>query len=227
MVVNIYRHCIKDFLTESSKNNYERTSGQLTICTTARAVKKFSTSRLVMNSRQLWNSHQRNKFLRAEASKDILQYRVLEMAFLGVFKRYFPLRMPCYFVRIHARLRDERSTLQGDATFLLGPAWDNTKAAHLEVGRRVKWARHLAPWHLRGQVLIDNQRFVLLSWFEWVGRAKAQLNPWQIPSKTNLTCYRLEGSCNSPANCSTCNGVTVEAEEVKLKRKYSKSRLNS
>ena len=104
MVVNIYRHRTKDFLTESSKNNYERTSGQLTICTTARAVKKFSTSRLVMNSRQLWNSHQRNKFLRAEASKDILQFRVSEMVFLGVFKRYFPLRTPCCFVRIHARL---------------------------------------------------------------------------------------------------------------------------
>ena len=78
-----------------------------------------------------------------------------------------------------------------------------------------------------GPPLIDKQRFVLLSWFEWMGRAKAQLNPWQIPSRTNLTCYRLEGSCNSPANCSTCNGVTVEAEGVKLKRKYSKSRLNS
>ena len=104
MVVNINRHRTKDFLTESSKNNYERTSGQLTICTTARAVKKVSTSSLVMNSRQLWNSHQRNKFLRAEASKYILQFRVSEMAFLGVFKRYFPLRTPCCFVRIHARL---------------------------------------------------------------------------------------------------------------------------
>ena len=99
MVVNIYRHRTKDFLTESSKNNYERTSGQLTICTTARAVKTFSTSRLVMNSRQLWNSHQLNKFLRAKASKDILQFRVSEMAFLGVFKRYFPLQMPCCFVK--------------------------------------------------------------------------------------------------------------------------------
>ena len=57
-----------------------------------------------MNSRQLWNSHQRNKFLRAEASKDILQFRVSEMAFLGVFKRYFPLRTPSCFVRVHARL---------------------------------------------------------------------------------------------------------------------------
>ena len=104
MVVNIYRHRTKDFLTESSKNNYERTSGQLTICTTARAIKKFSTSRLIMNSRQLWNSHQLNKFLRAKASKDILQFRVSEMAFLGVFKRYFLLRTPCCFVRVHARL---------------------------------------------------------------------------------------------------------------------------
>ena len=28
-----------------------------------------------------------------------------------------------------------------------------------------------------GPPLIDKQRFVLLSWFEWMGRAKAQLNP--------------------------------------------------
>ena len=42
-----------------------------------------------MNSRQLWNSHQRYKFLRAEASRDILEFRVSEMPFPGVFKRYF------------------------------------------------------------------------------------------------------------------------------------------
>ena len=37
-----------------------------------------------MNSRQLWNLYQRNKFLRSEASRDILKLRVLEMAFPGV-----------------------------------------------------------------------------------------------------------------------------------------------
>ena len=42
-----------------------------------------------MNSRQLWNSHQRHKFLRAKASRDILEFRVSEMPFPGVFKRYF------------------------------------------------------------------------------------------------------------------------------------------
>ena len=57
-----------------------------------------------MNNRWLWNSHQRHKFLRAEASRDILKFRVSEMAFSGVFKRYFPLRTPCFFVRIHSRL---------------------------------------------------------------------------------------------------------------------------
>ena len=40
-----------------------------------------------MNSRRLWNSHQRHKFLRAEASGDILKFRVSEMAFPGVFIR--------------------------------------------------------------------------------------------------------------------------------------------
>ena len=42
-----------------------------------------------MNSRQLWNSHQRHKFLRAKAIRDILEFRVSEMPFPGVFKRYF------------------------------------------------------------------------------------------------------------------------------------------
>ena len=48
-----------------------------------------------MNSSQLWDLHQRHKFLRAEASRDILKIRVSEMAFPGVFRR-----MPCCLVRI-------------------------------------------------------------------------------------------------------------------------------
>ena len=55
-----------------------------------RAVKKFFSSRLIMNSRRLWNSHQRHKFLSAEASRDILKFRVSEIASPGVFNRYFP-----------------------------------------------------------------------------------------------------------------------------------------
>ena len=69
-----------------------------------RAVKKFFSSRLIMNSRRLWNSHQRHKFLRVEASRDILKFRVSKIASPGVFNRYFPPRMPCCFVGIHARL---------------------------------------------------------------------------------------------------------------------------
>ena len=57
-----------------------------------------------MNSGQLWNLHQRHKFLRAEPSRDILKFTVSEMAFPGVFKRYFPRQTPCCFVRIQARL---------------------------------------------------------------------------------------------------------------------------
>ena len=38
----------------------------------SRAVKKFLKSRLIVNIRRLWNSHQRNKFLRAETSRVIL-----------------------------------------------------------------------------------------------------------------------------------------------------------
>ena len=69
-----------------------------------RTVKMFSSSRLIMNSRRLWNSNQRHKFLRAQVSRDILKFGALEMAFPGIFKRYFPLWMLCCFVRIHARL---------------------------------------------------------------------------------------------------------------------------
>ena len=46
-----------------------------------------------MNSRWLWNSRQRHEFLKAKASRDILKFRVSEIAFPGVFKRYFPPRM--------------------------------------------------------------------------------------------------------------------------------------
>ena len=70
----------------------------------SRAVKKFFSSRLIMNSRQLWNLHQSYKFLRAKASKDILTLRVSEMEFPRGFKRYFPLQKPCCFVRVHTRL---------------------------------------------------------------------------------------------------------------------------
>ena len=49
-----------------------------------------------MNGRRLWNSHQRRKFLRAEASRDILKSGVLEMAFPGVSRGIFQCR--CYVV---------------------------------------------------------------------------------------------------------------------------------
>ena len=41
-----------------------------------------------MNSTWLCNSHQRHKFLRAEVPGNSLKFRVLEMAFPEVFKRY-------------------------------------------------------------------------------------------------------------------------------------------
>ena len=42
-----------------------------------------------MSRRRLWNSHQKYKFLRAKASRDILEFRVSEMPFPGVFKKCF------------------------------------------------------------------------------------------------------------------------------------------
>ena len=53
-----------------------------------------------MNTRWLWNSHQRHMFLRAKASRDILKFIIPKMAFPGVFKRYFPPQMICCLVRI-------------------------------------------------------------------------------------------------------------------------------
>ena len=53
-----------------------------------------------MNTRWLWNSLQRYMFLRARASRDILKFIVSEMAFPGVFKRYFPPQMLCCLVRM-------------------------------------------------------------------------------------------------------------------------------
>ena len=53
------------------------------------AVKTFSSSRLIMNSSWLWNLHQRHKCLRVKASRDILNFRVSEMPFPGVFNSYF------------------------------------------------------------------------------------------------------------------------------------------
>ena len=61
-----------------------------------------------MNSRRLWNLYQRHKFLRAEASRDILKFEVSEMASPGVFKMYFPPWMPSGFVRIHMPLKCPR-----------------------------------------------------------------------------------------------------------------------
>ena len=57
-----------------------------------------------MNSRRLWNSNQRHKFLKAEACRDILKLRVSEIVFPGVFKKHFPPQTPSCFVEILARL---------------------------------------------------------------------------------------------------------------------------
>ena len=82
------------------KHNYCKLQTKLLLL--VRAVKKFLSSRLIMNKRRLWNLYQRHKFLTAEASRDILKFKVSKMAFPGVFKMYFPPWMPSGFLRIHA-----------------------------------------------------------------------------------------------------------------------------
>ena len=56
---------------------------------------RLSSGRLIMNSGWIWNSHERNKFLMAKASRDILKFRVSKMALKEVFKRCFPPQTPC------------------------------------------------------------------------------------------------------------------------------------
>ena len=50
----------------------------------AQSHQQVFKSRQIMNTRQLWNLYQRNKFMRTEASRDIFKFRVLEMAIPGV-----------------------------------------------------------------------------------------------------------------------------------------------
>ena len=55
-----------------------------------------------MKTRRLQNSHQRHKFLRAKASRDILKFtQSLGNGIFRVFKRYFPLWVSCCFIRIY------------------------------------------------------------------------------------------------------------------------------
>ena len=72
-----------------------------------------------MNSRRLWNLYQRHKFLRAEASRDILKFEVSEMASPGVFKKYFPPWMPSGFVRIHMPLKCPRHSMKSHGSNVL------------------------------------------------------------------------------------------------------------
>ena len=97
----------------------------------SRAVKKFLSSRLIMNTRWLWNSRQRHKFSRAKASRDILKIRVLEMALPGVFKRYFPPWMPCCLVRIHARLGTMPSKCPGIPRYCTVQMFHRSKAVRI------------------------------------------------------------------------------------------------
>ena len=69
-----------------------------------------------MNSKWLWSSHQRHKLLTAEASRDILEFRVLKTPFLGVFKRYFytaDAMLLCQNTRKTVNFATEMSQLSG------------------------------------------------------------------------------------------------------------------
>ena len=57
--------------------------------TKIRAVKKYLSGRLIMNSRQLWNSHQTHKFLRAEAIRDISNLESQKCHFQGFSRVFF------------------------------------------------------------------------------------------------------------------------------------------
>ena len=68
-----------------------------------RAVKKFLSRRLVMNSRQLWNPHQRHKFLRAEACQGHFEIQSLRNGIFGGIQEVFSTVDAMFFLRIHAR----------------------------------------------------------------------------------------------------------------------------
>ena len=92
-----------------------------------------------MNSRRLWNSHQRHKFLRAEASGDILKKLVSEMVFPEVFKRYFPLWTPGYFcfIRIHVRLGKMPSNCPRHSKTLHGLNGLNMRSVSFKTGKQM------------------------------------------------------------------------------------------
>ena len=54
-----------------------------------RVVKKSCSNRLIMNSKRLLNSHQRHKFLTAEASRDIVKFRSSDTVFPGGFQEVY------------------------------------------------------------------------------------------------------------------------------------------
>ena len=74
---------------ENWKINFEEVTSKKLKIATLQGCQKFLSRRLVMNSRRLWNSHERSKFLRAKASMDILKFGVSEMTFTGGFHEVF------------------------------------------------------------------------------------------------------------------------------------------
>ena len=59
------------------------------VCSLLRAVEKVLSSRLIMKSRRLWNSHQRHKFLRAESSRDTPNLKSRKCHFQGFSRVIF------------------------------------------------------------------------------------------------------------------------------------------
>ena len=55
-------------------HTYSRVVEKFKKCYSEQGCQKFWSSRLIINSRWLWNLHQRHKFLRAEAFRDVLKF---------------------------------------------------------------------------------------------------------------------------------------------------------
>ena len=55
-------------------HTYSRLVEKFKKCDSEQGRQKFWSSRLIINSRWLWNLHQRHKFLRAEAFRDVLKF---------------------------------------------------------------------------------------------------------------------------------------------------------
>ena len=158
-----------------------------------------------MNSKQLWNSHQRHKLLWAKASRDILKIRVLEMAFPRVFRIHASLEtMTSQVFQDIAQFK--RFTGQGlnlfEYAFNFIQNWDRKRMLYNFIRRCLFFLAVMAEGDESSQVRMANQPAVLASYQPLLTalRVKGVLSMLLIYSVLKLTflCF-LTGSNQFPS----------------------------